>query len=290
KKSDKNIFPFAVNPRKAIKDTIAAAGFEKMITVKRTLDPLLLKMNTEGFLNGHTPFSALLAFYTSMIAAMSGIRNIALSNESSANEPTVKGTEINHQYSKSFAFEKDFREYINSWICSDIIYFSFLRPLSELQIALLFSKYENHHSVFRSCNAGSKTDSWCGNCPKCLFTFIMLHAFMNPEKVSAIWGENLFMKPSMKKYFDELSGASDVKPFECVGTVDEVNLALCETMKFYTDDSLPLLLKEYKETSLFSKFKSFSLNTEMSSFNNEHFLSDEFLNLLMKEYNAAFNR
>ena len=41
-----------------------------------------------------------------------------------------------------------------------------------------------------------------------------------------IFGEDLLDNWEMKTYFDELTGIAEVKPFECVGTVDEVNQAL----------------------------------------------------------------
>jgi len=164
------IRPFIMNPRGATLECARVAGFGKdgFIEVNRRLDPLLLELNTQGFLNGHTPFSAMLAFYSLIVSAISGHRHIALSNESSANEPTVAGTEVNHQYSKSFAFEADFRDYVKQYISADFNYFSFLRPLNELRIAQLFAEQVKYYPVFKSCNAGSKTDIWCCNCPKCL--------------------------------------------------------------------------------------------------------------------------
>ncbi len=99
---------------------------------------------------------------------MSGRKYIALSNESSANEVYVDGSEINHQYSKSTEFERDFREY-----CAESgeapEYFSLLRPWSEWQIAREFVKYPQYFGVFQSCNLGSKTNVWCGGCAKCLY-------------------------------------------------------------------------------------------------------------------------
>ena len=115
----------------------------------------MLQLNAEGYLNGHTPFSALLAFLTLLIGVGSGSKYIALSNESSANESTVPGTDINHQYSKSIEFERDFRDYVSQHLSEEIQYFSFLRPLNEMQIASLFAQCEAYHPVFRSCNAGS---------------------------------------------------------------------------------------------------------------------------------------
>ena len=99
------VIPLILNPRGATVNCVSAAGYsmDDVAVINRTLDPTMLKLNNEGFLNGHTPFSALLAFLTLMISAGTGSKYIALSNESSANESTVPGTDINHQYSKSIA-------------------------------------------------------------------------------------------------------------------------------------------------------------------------------------------
>lgn len=216
--------PLIVNPRGATLGCVETAGYADgaFMVANRTLDPVMLQLNKEGYLNGHTPFSAMLAFVTILLGFGSGSRYIALSNESSANESTVPGTNINHQYSKSVEFERDFREYVAENINADIQYFSFLRPLSEMQIAYFFAQFEAYHKVFRSCNAGSKTDSWCGNCPKCLFTWLILSPFISREKLTEIFGKDLMADMSLRPIFEELNGTSAVKPFECVGTVEEV--------------------------------------------------------------------
>ena len=149
---------YVINSRGATEATVKTAGLDAY-RVKRTLDKRMLELNAQGFLNGHTPFSAIVAFSSLISASIAGLRYVALSNESSANEATVSGSSVNHQYSKSFEFENDFVNYEKEYIGSGIRYFSFLRPLSEYQIAGLFSEFTAYHDVFRSCNAGSKTDS-----------------------------------------------------------------------------------------------------------------------------------
>lgn len=222
------VIPLIVNPRGATIECIKAAGYtmDDVAVINRTLDPTMLRLNQEGFLNGHTPFSALLAFISILIGFGTGSKYIALSNESSANESTVPGTDINHQYSKSIEFERDFREYVAMHLNEEIQYFSFLRPLSEMQIASFFSRCEAYHGVFKSCNAGSKTDSWCGKCPKCLFTWIILSPFLSKEKLTAIFGKDLMADKSLQPIFEELNGTAAVKPFECVGTVEEVRACM----------------------------------------------------------------
>lgn len=232
------IKPLIINPRGATRACVKAAGFTEndTVVINRTLDPVMLEMNKQGYLNGHTPFSAMLAFYTVLLGFATKSRYIALSNESSANEPTVPDTEINHQYSKSVAFENDFRRYISKYENADIQYFSFLRPLNELQIAKLFSKSKNYHKVFKSCNVGSKTDSWCGHCPKCLFTWLALSPFLKREELASIFGKDLLKDNELAATLEKLDGTAEVKPFECVGTVGEVSA--CVEYILQHDDNL----------------------------------------------------
>lgn len=246
------VYPLVVNSREATHRVIHNTTLPALhpILIERRLDPLLLSLNEEGALNGHTPFSALLAFITTFAAHTANITDIALSNESSANEPTIPGTSINHQYSKSFEFEQDFREYIQQYLSKQINYFSFLRPLNELQISALFSQMTSYHHAFRSCNAGSKTDEWCRKCPKCLFTYIMLSPFIIPKELTTIYGGNLLKNSALIPLLDQLTGVAENKPFECVGTVKEVNAAMAYLLhsNSCSEANWPDLLVHYEKT------------------------------------------
>lgn len=273
---EKTIIPMVINPRGASINSIEKAGFtlEDSIICQRSIDPQLLKLNDLGFLNGHTPFSAMLAFLSILSAQLLGIKHIALSNESSANESSVAGSHVNHQYSKSFEFEDDFRHYYQTYLHKEIEYFSFLRPLSELQIACLFSQFHQHHFSFRSCNVGSKEDIWCGNCPKCLFTYILLSPFIAQEKMHKIFGKALLDDPSLAHTLEELRGKTAAKPFECVGTVSEVELSLRNAQKDYYKE---ILMKDIKSESHLGKIED-----ALKEWNSEHYLSEEFEQLLQK--------
>jgi UDP-N-acetylmuramoylalanine-D-glutamate ligase len=269
--------PFVLNPREASERTIEIAGYsmENSIVVERSFDKQLLELNSQGFLNGHTPFSALLAFSTALAALASGVKFIALSNESSANESTVPGSTVNHQYSKSFAFEQDFVSYSRKYLHPELSYFSFLRPVNELQIARLFSGFPQHFDSFRSCNVGSKTDSWCGSCPKCLFTYSILSPFIPSGKLKSIFGKDLFADENLLPVFDELTGKSAVKPFECVGTPDEVQAALGHTISKMKGTELPFLLKQFQPKVSAGQFENL-----LSSYEEENYLTEGFAEII----------
>jgi len=285
KKHTNKIIPLILNPRKATIDTVDIAGYgiENTIVINRKLDTELLNLNDLGYLNGHTPFSALLAFYTLLASTINNSSIIALSNESSANETTVENSNVNHQYSKSFEFESDFREYCQKYISESFNYFSFLRPLSELQIGKIFSKLNKYHFAFRSCNVGSKNDIWCKKCPKCLFAFIILYPFINRNKIIQIFGSDLLDDEDLQIYFDQLIGIEKVKPFECIGTISEVNIALNFIINKISDNELPYLLKYYKTLNLFENFSKVDFRNEMQKIDNKHFLTDELIKLLENE-------
>lgn len=283
-RNKKDVVPMIINPRGATVDCAKTAGFDNnFMEIKRTICPNLLTLNAQGYLNGHTPFSAMLAFYTMLLACLSGRKNVALSNENSANEATVIGSDVNHQYSKSLEFESDFRNYIAKYINDKLNYYSFLRPLTELQIAYLFAKNPSYFPSFKSCNVGSKTNVWCGNCAKCLFTFTILSPFIDISTLKTIYGSDLFENESLLETLKELCGMKPTKPFECVGTISEVCLSLVNSMKKY--DVLPFLLAFFEKTQQYQQYKNISLQQELQKWNEENFLQADEKQLLKELLN-----
>lgn len=239
---------YIINPRGATLDCARTAGFDEadIAGVHRTIDTALIQRNAEGYLNGHTPFSAVVAFSSYLYAYLYGKKYISLSNESSANESNVQGTQINHQYSKSTEFESDFRQYVSDYLDDTIQYFSMLRPWSEWQIAKKFVQFPQYFGVFQSCNLGSKTNVWCGKCAKCLYVYIILSAFLDDNTLTDIFGLNMLEHSEFRQMFDGLIYEDIDKPFECVGTKEEIRLALYTAAQLRGEE-LPLLLKEYIE-------------------------------------------
>jgi len=280
-KSEYNINDcFIINPKTIQLECVKVGGYaDKLITVSRTLDKRLLELNSKGFLNGHTPFSSLVAFISYLVAYLANKKYIILSNEGSANESTIVGTKINHQYSKTYEFENDFNEYTNKHFRIDIKYFSLLRALSEYQISLLFSNYDKYHKVFKSCNVGSKKEpwEWCSNCAKCLFVYIILSPFLYKDKLINIFGNDLYENKELLNVFIELLGYSDTKPFECVGTYSEVRYAVSKTIN-KLGDNLPYLLEYFKDN-----YKLELDHNLEKDYNNENNIEPHFEELLKKE-------
>ncbi len=281
---------FAVNPTAATTAVIAQSGFPAIL-VQRNLDPHLLQLNQQNYLNGHTPFSALLSFISLLTATLHGFTSTVLGNEQSANEGNVQyyGQIINHQYSKSFEYETSFNNYVATHVQpqSKIAlpsYFSLLRPFNELQIAQIFSQQaEAYLPIFRSCNRGQKTNSWCGQCAKCLFAYTILFPFLGEQQMVSIFGQNLFENEDLLETAQDLIGKTKHKPFDCVGTYEESLAAFYVSYHWYVSRELeiPSMLTILANRYLTSRTE-LEKNTRLllSQFNEENRIPQELVQYL----------
>jgi hypothetical protein len=281
-----------VNPIKASLDAISQAGYPSPLVVKRSIDPKLKELNAKGYLNGHTPFSALLSFISALVAYRNGFKTVLASNEASASEGNINylGAEINHQYSKSLHYEGLVRDYLAAQAIP-IEYLSFLRPLNELQICALFSSFSAQLPIFRSCNReqteaarnrlsaeGSPSEfspirpGWCARCPKCVFTYLCLRCFTSAEQIKAIFGVDPAQNSEITAVMRELAGLSTHKPFECVGTFNEVRTTLAH---LFANGALPLAenpeLQSLRDQVM--ELKPETLASTLSHWNKNHFLT-----------------
>ncbi len=287
---------FSLNPNGAAKKIIRLSGCKKPVVARRKIDRRLIELNRRGYLNSHTPFSAYLAFLSVLCAEIFNYKYIAFANERSSNEGNVKylGKEVNHQYSKSFAFEKRFRIYTKKYLSGNIEYFSFLRPSYEIQIANLFSEYPKYFKVFSSCNQGGKILSqskklWCGKCPKCLFVFAVLAPFIPEKELLMIFGKNLFQDSNLISLMKSLIGENRFKPFECVGTRKESLVAFYLGLKKYQNRKFSLL--EYFSKNILPKHKNLEKDSQniMRDWNKENFLPKNLSVLLENAFTRVSN-
>jgi hypothetical protein len=236
-------------------DEVADATGVEHIRIGRRLSPVLFQLNDAGAYNGHVPISAILAGIMSAGALLYGYDRVVMSNEHSAEAANLvldDGFEVNHQFSKSLRFEKDFQQLIKHQVLPGLSYFSLLRPLSELEIARRFAELHQYHRTFSSCNANFRLANegdrrWCRNCPKCRFVFLALAPFLEPEAMVGIFGSNLLDDPDQLTGYRELLGLAGFKPFECVGEIDESRaalMALAEDPRWQDDQVISCLAGE----------------------------------------------
>jgi UDP-N-acetylmuramoylalanine--D-glutamate ligase len=219
------------------KDPISASVIEKMkigsLIISRQLDAKILTP-IDGSYNGHVPISAIFAFLGYLTAVIYDYSRVIVANEYSSNFGNIEylGEEVNHQWSKSAEFEKLFQSYTRKFICPDITYFSLLRPYYEIRIVELFSKYKKYFSTFTSCNRNFRVQKerpgtlWCSECPKCLFVWTLLSAFLSRDELVKMFGRDLYADEKLLSGFGDILGYGKTKPFDCVGTFDEARAAL----------------------------------------------------------------
>ena len=227
----------------AIEAPAAVTGLP-IVRAEREIDAQLLRSAERGFLNGHVPVTGIISAIAVLAAALNGRDAVVMSNEWSASIPTLEdhGRAINHQYSKSAAFEAAFRSVLaqaGAQLPGPGMpdYFSALRPFSELWVAQRFARLTQYHSTFRSCNRAfhidpaRRLDHWCGQCDKCCFIDLILAPFLAPADLDRIFsGQEPLADPDphgeLAGRFRTLLGTSPAsKPFECVGEVSECRAA-----------------------------------------------------------------
>jgi hypothetical protein len=282
---------FSLNPTPAVREIVKLHPHLKYIEAERVIDPQLIKLNQAGYMNGHTPFSAYVAFLTHFVASLEGIKYIALSNEASANQASLNfhGLEVNHQYSKSFEFEEDFNLYTSKYFAEkhNPTYFSLLRPWNELQIASMFSTFPEYFDIFVSCNRGQRQGTWCGDCPKCTFAWLMLAPYLDEDQLKMIFNVDILSNRSNIDSLKELVGLSRHKPLECVGTYEESQSALFllyQKVKQYDQRLSNMLENEFGEVV---KNEEAMLNQSaqiLANFNSTHHLPAQFDRIMSDEH------
>ncbi|WP_313221786.1 UDP-N-acetyl-alpha-D-muramoyl-L-alanyl-L-glutamate epimerase [Pseudoxanthomonas mexicana] len=204
------------------------------LNIGRALAPELFEYNRQGAWNGHIPVTAINSAIMVLAALLHGVDQVVFSNERSASYGSmIPGTgEVNHQWSKGWAFESAFGAYVQSHVAADLQYYSLLRPLSELAVARQFARTDHYDAHFSSCNRNfhllgeRPTNRWCGVCPKCHFVFLALAPFMPKPRLVGIFGRNLLDDANQIGGFDALLEYQDHKPFECVGEGQESRAAM----------------------------------------------------------------
>jgi hypothetical protein len=239
---------FHVNKFDPIDRCIEVSGLDST-QVTRSVARRLIEANGEGAYNGHVPVTAINSVIGLIVADANGLGPVVLSNERSSNIGNVSwmGRDINHQWSKSIAYETLLRNTLSQYGMNPDRYFSLLRGLSESEIADRFRNSPEYFRVFISCNrpfaldAGRRGATWCGHCPKCLFVFALMAPRLGRAEVEAIFGHNLFADNDNRAGFSDIVGLGVHKPFECVGEYYEAAESLVTILDDDDWRGLPLV-------------------------------------------------
>jgi len=224
------------------------------LNIQRELAPGLFELNRLGAWNGHIPVTAVNSAILAVAAVLYGYDSIAFANERSASAATLEydGQQVNHQWSKGYAFEQLLGDWLHTHVAADLDYCSLLRPYSELAITRAFAKLTPYFDTFSSCNRNFKllgpkpADRWCGQCPKCHFVFLALAPFLPKPRLLSIFGRNLLDDEAQAAGFDALLEYQEHKPFECVGEGAEARAAM------FALSQRP----EWAEDALIARFRS----------------------------------
>lgn len=230
---------------------------KKRIIIQRNIDRQLIDLNNQGAFNGHIPISVLISFLSVVVSILYGYKEVIFSNEKSASDYNLiyKNKKINHQWAKSEEAEQLISNYVSKYITKNTKIYSLLRKYSEMEIMKIFSAQKEFFDYFSSCNRNFhiqnnkkiKNKLWCLECPKCVFTFIFLSVFLEKNQLINIFKENLFERTDLLDLFKELWGEKNFKPFECVGTKEEV----CEAFEIIVKKN------DYKNDFIIKEFLNF---------------------------------
>jgi len=249
-RTDDSIAPIAlsVNAPTWIRRSAAASELEHLV-VERKLPQELFALNEQGAWNGHVPVTALVLMAAHLVAVLGGHCAVVASNERSASVGNVEwdGVVVNHQWSKGLDFERAWQAWGARHLSGGPASFSLLRPLSELHVARCFASHPRWFDAVTSCNAnfalrpGAPPERWCGICPKCVFVFLVMTPWLTDEHRATLFGRDLLDDARTLPIVEELLGLARHKPFECVGTPDEVTAALWLCHERGLHDATPAL-------------------------------------------------
>jgi len=207
-------------------------------TAKRILDHGALNAaKIAGGLNGHIPLtyvSLALGLLQAVLAGKNAVLS-AIGHEGEEAHDWIGDLPVNHQWAKTWQAEQLFVEYVNRYISADIRVGSPIRQFSELSVAKQFveSSWTDFSRQFSSCNLGNYKQGapdqqlrWCGKCPKCANSYLLFAPFVPADDLQAVFQGDLFERDDLVETFKGLLDVDGVmKPFECVGEVDELRAA-----------------------------------------------------------------
>lgn len=213
-------------------------GSRLLVSVRSIDGNALNNALKDGAKNGHVPVTYIIQSLAVIQAILLGKSTIltSIAHEGEESHAHIGDLEVTHQWSKTWAAEMAFSGYVSRYISPNLRIGSPLRCYSELRVAELFvnHSWKKYGREFSSCNVANYQQGsdnsvlgWCGDCPKCANSYLLFAPFLPASVLKSMFNDqDLFVKPSLENTFKGLLGIDDVlKPFECVGEIEELRLA-----------------------------------------------------------------
>ena len=211
----------------------------------------------DGLICAETPISVFAAL---PVALQHGYRCLVLGHERSADTANLlweeTGEAVNHQWGKSLEAERLLADAVRHDLLADVRCFSVLKPVHDPVIAGLLRGNPDAVRRTHSCNVRKP---WCERCPKCLYVWLLLTAFLPADAVAPMFTGNLLEVPENLPLVRRLLGLDGHRPFECVGEPAEARLAfeLCRrkgVLGGAATDRLAAELPDFHPGSVFERY------------------------------------
>ena len=132
---------------------------------------------------------------------------------------------------------------------------SFLLTVGSTMENIGWAVINNLHILFAVAIGGSWAKERAGGAFAAVISFILIN-----QITGSVFGvtADMLNDPDMQPTLEQLVGIQEEKPFECVGSRDEINTAIVMTIDNLerSGKELPYLLKYYKTTGLYEAYKA----------------------------------
>lgn len=149
---------------------------------------------------------------------------LLVAEEKSADIPSVeKNEEINHQLGKSTKFNLFQKNYIRDNLWKQFEHHSVLKSLYDTNIFRFLNILGKDCLKYTSsCNIAKP---WCKKCAKCAYVWLGFKTYCwENADLDDVFNENLFDKPELLEYWNEMLGLRNHNALECVGSIQEIQL------------------------------------------------------------------
>jgi hypothetical protein len=167
------------------------------------------------------------SYWTALpIALQHNYTQVALGISRSTDEHNLvweeTGEEINYLWGMSTTAETLLHDYIEEELVANLSFFHVLRPVYDL---VVFNLLPENIKAVPSTHSCAQEKPWCCRCPKCLYVWMHLVAYLEDGVVDRMFDRNLFDLPENRTFLRKMLGLEGFKPADCVGTVNEARVA-----------------------------------------------------------------